>query len=103
MFYLKEKLHSLDWGDGCFGDGSGDTTSQEILGERNSRLTHFWMFLMCLSGNQYTQYSPHCPLWLLACTDEMADCVAALRIYLLHSIAITDERSDFDGIDEAAT
>lgn len=32
-FYLKEKLHSLDWGDGCFGDGSGDATGQEVLGE----------------------------------------------------------------------
>lgn len=53
--YLKEKLHSLNWGDGCFGDGSGDATGQEVLGEGDSRLTHGAMFLMCLSGNnQYT-------------------------------------------------
>lgn len=29
--YLKEKLHSFDWSDGCFGNGSGNTASQEIL------------------------------------------------------------------------
>lgn len=30
---LKEKLHSLNRGDGCFGDGSGDSASQEVLSE----------------------------------------------------------------------
>lgn len=31
---------------------------------------------------------PHCPLQLMACTDEMADCLAALGIYITQSIAI---------------
>lgn len=38
--HLEEKLDSLDGGYSCFGDGSGNTTSQEVLGEGNSCLTH---------------------------------------------------------------
>lgn len=41
--HLQEKLDSLDGGYSCFGDGSGDTTSQEVLGEGNSCLTHLQM------------------------------------------------------------
>lgn len=44
-FYLKEQLHSLNWSDGCFGDGGGDATGQEILGEGDSCLTHGSDFL----------------------------------------------------------
>lgn len=92
-FYLKEKLHSLDWGDGCFGDSSGDATGQEVLGERNSCLIHGAMFLVCLSDNS-TIDIPHCPLQLMACTDEMADCEEALRIYVTQLIAIQYEKCD---------
>ncbi|KAG7225787.1 hypothetical protein INR49_014438 [Caranx melampygus] len=38
--YLEEKLDSFDGGYSCFGDGSGNTTSQEVLGEGNSLFTH---------------------------------------------------------------
>lgn len=38
--YLEEKLDSLDGGYSCFGDGSGNTTSQEVLGEGNSLVSH---------------------------------------------------------------
>lgn len=42
------------------------------------------------SDNQYSRY-PHCPLQLMACTDEMADCKAALRIYPTQWLAIQCE------------
>lgn len=35
-----------------------------------------------------TDDKPHCPLQLMACTDEMADCIAAFGIYIRQSIAI---------------
>lgn len=38
--YLEEKLHSLDGGNSCFRDGSGNTASQEVLGEGNCLFTH---------------------------------------------------------------
>lgn len=38
--HLEEKLDSLDWSYSCFGDGSGDATCQEVLGEGNGLFTH---------------------------------------------------------------
>lgn len=37
---LEEKLDSLDGCYGCFGDSSGNSTSQEVLGEGNRCLRH---------------------------------------------------------------
>ena len=42
--HLEEKFDSLDGGYSCFRDGSGDTTSQEVLGEGNGCLTHLQVF-----------------------------------------------------------
>lgn len=41
--HLEEQLDSLDGGHGGFGDGSGGTTSQEVLGEGNGCVTHLQM------------------------------------------------------------
>jgi len=41
MLYLEKKLHSLNRSNSCLGDGSGYAASQEVLGERNGRFTHF--------------------------------------------------------------
>lgn len=38
--HLEEKLHPLDGSHGCFGDGRGDATGQEVLGEGNSGVAH---------------------------------------------------------------
>lgn len=38
--HLEEKFDPLDGGYGRFRDGSGDATSQEVLGEGDSLLTH---------------------------------------------------------------
>lgn len=41
--HLEKQLDSLDGGYGGFGDGSGGTTSQEVLGEGNGCVTHLQM------------------------------------------------------------
>lgn len=41
--HLEKQLDSLDGGYSCFGDGSGNTTSQEVLGKGNGLLTHLQM------------------------------------------------------------
>lgn len=41
--HLEEQLDSLDGGHSSFGDGSGGTTSQEVLGEGNGCVTHLRM------------------------------------------------------------
>lgn len=38
--HLEEKLDPLDGSYSCFGDGSGNPTSQEVLGEGNSGVGH---------------------------------------------------------------
>lgn len=38
--HLEEKLDPLDRGYGRFRDGSGDATSQEVLGEGDSLVSH---------------------------------------------------------------
>lgn len=47
--YLKEQLHSLNGGNGCFGDGSSNATSQEVLeeGDDVGVTAHF-----CVISNQ---------------------------------------------------
>lgn len=61
---MEKKLDSLDGGYGCFGDGSGNTTSQEVLGEGNSCLRH----LRVLSNGAQLLSSVG-----FACGVEMAD------------------------------
>lgn len=39
--HLKKQLDSFNRGYSCFGDGSGNTTSQEVLAERDDGLIHF--------------------------------------------------------------
>lgn len=41
--HLEKKLDSLDGGNSGFRDGSGGTTSQEVLGEGNGCVTHLQM------------------------------------------------------------
>lgn len=38
--HLEQKLDSLDGGYSCFGDGCGNATGQEVLGEGNSGVSH---------------------------------------------------------------
>lgn len=40
--YLQQQLDSLNGSDSCFGDGSGNTTSQKVLKETNHRVRHGW-------------------------------------------------------------
>lgn len=43
LFYLQQQLDSLDGSDSCFGDGSGNATSQEVFQETNHPVRHGWM------------------------------------------------------------
>lgn len=42
--YLQQKFYSLDGSNGCFGDGSGDAASQEVLGKGDGLFTHLRVF-----------------------------------------------------------
>lgn len=59
---LEEKLHSLDGCDGCLGDGGGDATGQEVLGEGHRGLVHYvmlvWARLTDADITQHRGFSP---------------------------------------------
>ena len=46
LFYLQQQLDSLDRSDSSFGDGSGDSTGQEVLHETDHRVRHGCRFLV---------------------------------------------------------
>lgn len=55
----------------------------------------------CEFKNEKYEGSPHCPLQLMACTDEMADFQAALEIYVTPSIAIHRGNCGVSGLADA--
>lgn len=44
LFYLQQQLDSLNGSHSCFGDGSGNATSQKVLHETNHTVRHGWMY-----------------------------------------------------------
>ena len=97
LSHLKEKLDSLDGSHGCLGDGGGDASGHEVLGEGNGCLIHgcFRVFLLKLQeNNRYLLIYQPPPLLALrpglrslvsGCSDthsdEMADVEAAEGFY----------------------
>lgn len=70
--YLQQQLHPLDGSHGCFGDGSSNTTRQEILHKTNHAVRHVWMFHLCCANPHHGLHGN--PTLLQVAVDPPTDC-----------------------------